>query len=902
MVEYIYTIEPFNSLSIHSCNANKDTIDLCNNDSITENVKSSHKINTTILGKSIKKLSQNVIMNYKITNMCIPVSNMSDLDISKIIQDTIPEFAFNPAILTNQIHNISLDLLTSNKSNFPQYHTFTITDSDGYFLFGFVRNILLHKVVEKKSKSLSYIKCLVLLSHKPWHKSFYLLLDHLGYLSTLSESSHKPQFCSENINKFLDILYHKYPENKFKFCFDNKNVDEYHVDIVNNFYRLHCPSHSRVTLIDFPLESRDYKCDNNICDSPFYVNLAFPSIPESIIMTDLYKYLSISSMISYWTNLLRENRIILVSDHLDRISHCAFAGITLLYPMYWQHVFIPVLPASMLEILNAPMPYLIGMSRPLFDSCKLSRHLTPAISSNGFPPPDNNVSSTTFSDQVITIFDLDKCLIYTYTDSSSFLPNSISSNTSSNIFTSTRDSERRSPKTGKNNNNGAKFFNPSTETYSSSLLNGASNAADDDVGNNNGSLLPNYLVTELKEKLTQFEGLCREASPDTVGPCKIPIAFIFFRTLLDLIGNYRAGLNFDPGQVITFNPKNFVKTARASLRPCLEEIVKSQMFQQFITERLHLLNGGLGFNDAFERAINENSLQVGNTNSATQLQKYVNYMKGEGDFYLTVLKRKTSQVLEKEFFLKRAAKLLTSKLANPSHPFLGHNSNNLNKNIDADDPLNNGSGHFYDVSPPFDSSDSDGKNSNNKSKHLNGHFSSCERQSSLFSENASPHASNFYLNESSGAIRRFDPEKILMNKKMVLNDDSGYATSGAPNSLNGTMNGASISFENDFNPEISSSYPDNHSSAFKLSNGYIKNKKMYLPQNLPFSVDVGATTKERSLIDLDCEIEGPGHFALLEQNLLGYSLADKVSDMNHIQNIKRQSHSSTGGRQWEKFE
>lgn len=33
----------------------------------------------------------------------------------------------------------------------------------------------------------------------------------------------------------------------------------------------------------------------------------------------------------------------------------------LLFPFQWQHVYVPILPASLLQFLDAPVPYLMGL-------------------------------------------------------------------------------------------------------------------------------------------------------------------------------------------------------------------------------------------------------------------------------------------------------------------------------------------------------------------------------------------------------------------------------------------------------------------------------------------------------------------------------------------------------------
>lgn len=35
--------------------------------------------------------------------------------------------------------------------------------------------------------------------------------------------------------------------------------------------------------------------------------------------------------------------------------------VALLYPFSWQHTFIPVLPASMIDIVCCPTPFLVGL-------------------------------------------------------------------------------------------------------------------------------------------------------------------------------------------------------------------------------------------------------------------------------------------------------------------------------------------------------------------------------------------------------------------------------------------------------------------------------------------------------------------------------------------------------------
>lgn len=46
---------------------------------------------------------------------------------------------------------------------------------------------------------------------------------------------------------------------------------------------------------------------------------------------------------------------------LSTLSKCGHAVVATLYPFTWQHTYIPVLPASMIDIVCSPTPFLIGI-------------------------------------------------------------------------------------------------------------------------------------------------------------------------------------------------------------------------------------------------------------------------------------------------------------------------------------------------------------------------------------------------------------------------------------------------------------------------------------------------------------------------------------------------------------
>ncbi|RLV90037.1 hypothetical protein DV515_00014559 [Chloebia gouldiae] len=82
---------------------------------------------------------------------------------------------------------------------------------------------------------------------------------------------------------------------------------------------------------------------------------------EHVDFECLLQCLSVSHTIHVFASLLLERRVIFVADNLSTLSKCGHAAVATLYPFTWQHTYIPVLPASMIDIVCSPTPFLIGI-------------------------------------------------------------------------------------------------------------------------------------------------------------------------------------------------------------------------------------------------------------------------------------------------------------------------------------------------------------------------------------------------------------------------------------------------------------------------------------------------------------------------------------------------------------
>ncbi|XP_008048014.2 DENN domain-containing protein 1B [Carlito syrichta] len=75
-------------------------------------------------------------------------------------------------------------------------------------------------------------------------------------------------------------------------------------------------------------------------------------------------------MLQLYASMLHERRIVITSSKLSTLTACLHGSAALLYPMYWQHIYIPVLPPHLLDYCCAPMPYLIGIHSSLIEKVK----------------------------------------------------------------------------------------------------------------------------------------------------------------------------------------------------------------------------------------------------------------------------------------------------------------------------------------------------------------------------------------------------------------------------------------------------------------------------------------------------------------------------------------------------
>ena len=75
----------------------------------------------------------------------------------------------------------------------------------------------------------------------------------------------------------------------------------------------------------------------------------------------LFGLLSTNNILTVFACLLIETRVALCSKHYSLLAPTTEAFLQLLFPLVWQGAYIPIMPSSMTDILDAPVPFLVGL-------------------------------------------------------------------------------------------------------------------------------------------------------------------------------------------------------------------------------------------------------------------------------------------------------------------------------------------------------------------------------------------------------------------------------------------------------------------------------------------------------------------------------------------------------------
>lgn len=194
-------------------------------------------------------------------------------------------------------------------SQVGQNFTFVLTDIESKQRFGFCR------------LSSGAHSCHCILSYLPWFEVFYKLLSILADYTTKGHDS-----------QWRELL-----ESLHRLTIPDPGV----------------PVHLSVHLFFTVPDPRE-----------------LPSIPENRNLTEYFVAVDVNNMLHLYASMLYERRILISCSKLSTLTACVHGAAAMLYPMYWQHVYIPVLPQHLVDYCCAPMPYLIGVHSSLMEKVR----------------------------------------------------------------------------------------------------------------------------------------------------------------------------------------------------------------------------------------------------------------------------------------------------------------------------------------------------------------------------------------------------------------------------------------------------------------------------------------------------------------------------------------------------
>jgi len=84
---------------------------------------------------------------------------------------------------------------------------------------------------------------------------------------------------------------------------------------------------------------------------------------DGVDVTPLFRHLTSVQIVRLYIALLLEKRIVVSSQSIGLLSQCVHALSSLIFPLRWQHAFVPLVPPHLVPVAAAPFPYLLGIRK-----------------------------------------------------------------------------------------------------------------------------------------------------------------------------------------------------------------------------------------------------------------------------------------------------------------------------------------------------------------------------------------------------------------------------------------------------------------------------------------------------------------------------------------------------------
>ncbi|XP_024626920.1 uncharacterized protein [Medicago truncatula] len=123
-----------------------------------------------------------------------------------------------------------------------------------------------------------------------------------------------------------------------------------------------------IQYIRHSVDSLGFKENFLDCSEPTEVNPKLAAAEEALALSvwttsTTCRVLSLDSLLALVTGVLLEKQVVIVCPNLGVLSAVVLSLIPLIRPFQWQSLLLPVLPAKMIDFLDAPVPYIVGIQQ-----------------------------------------------------------------------------------------------------------------------------------------------------------------------------------------------------------------------------------------------------------------------------------------------------------------------------------------------------------------------------------------------------------------------------------------------------------------------------------------------------------------------------------------------------------
>lgn len=82
---------------------------------------------------------------------------------------------------------------------------------------------------------------------------------------------------------------------------------------------------------------------------------------EYVHIDIIFKIFDFDQIFTLLACILHEEKIIITTNNLSKLSEFSNAVVAMIYPFTWQHIYIPILPPHLIDYVCSPIPFIIGL-------------------------------------------------------------------------------------------------------------------------------------------------------------------------------------------------------------------------------------------------------------------------------------------------------------------------------------------------------------------------------------------------------------------------------------------------------------------------------------------------------------------------------------------------------------